>query len=165
MIHPTFPNETLSTYVRHLTHIKLDQNKVSSIYDKSPIPTKERISKGSRVCTKLRHKILKKYSDVFKDRLNKNDRVKIKPVHLKIDASRNIPAVHAIKPYDIPYHLRTPAKTEFSEMLRSGVLVETEEATDWCSQAFPVPKPNSDPLKCRWVTDFRNLNMALKRPV
>ena len=46
-----------------------------------------------------------------------------------------------------------------------GVLVETEEATDYCSHAIPVPKPNSDPLKCRWVTDFRNLNMALKRPV
>ena len=53
MIHPTFPNETLSTYVRNLTHVKLDQNKVSSIYDKSPIPTTERISKGNKGCTKL----------------------------------------------------------------------------------------------------------------
>ena len=90
MIHPTFPNETLNTYVRNLTHVKLDQNKVSLIYDKSPIPTTERISKDNKGCTELRPKILKKYSDVFMDRLNKNDRVKIKPVHLKIDTSRHI---------------------------------------------------------------------------
>ena len=73
MIHPTFPTQTLSTYVRNLTHV-LDQNKISSIYDKSKISTKERISKGNKRCTKLRHKILKEYHDVFKDRLDKTDR-------------------------------------------------------------------------------------------
>ena len=50
-------------------------------------------------------------------------------------------------------------------MLRSGVLTQNEEATEWCSQSFPVQKLGSDPIKCRWVTDFRNLNKALKRPV
>jgi len=39
-------------------------------------------------------------------------------------------------------------------MLRSGVITATEEATDWCIQ-----------LKCRWVTNFHNLNITLKRPV
>ena len=58
MIHPSFPNETISTYVRNLKHVKLDKNKVSSIHDKSPIPTAERISKGNKGCTKLRHKII-----------------------------------------------------------------------------------------------------------
>ena len=32
-------------------------------------------------------------------------------------------------------------------------------------QAFPRRKPNSWPIKCRWVTDFRDLNKALKQPV
>ena len=50
-------------------------------------------------------------------------------------------------------------------MLRSGVLTENKEGTEWCSQSFPVQKPGSDLVKCRWVTDFRNLNKALKRPV
>ena len=55
---------------------------------------------------------------------------------------------------------------EFREMLKAGLVTETKnEASDWCSQAFPVRKPNSWPIKCRWVTDFRNLNKALKRPV
>ena len=55
MIHPSFPNETISTYVHNLKHVKLDKNKVPSI------------SKGNKGCTKLWHKILKKYSDVFMD--------------------------------------------------------------------------------------------------
>ena len=99
MIHPSFPNETISTYVRKLRSVKLD-NKVSSMYDKSPIPTSERISTDHKGCIKLWHKTLKKYLDVFKDRLDKQDRVKIKPVHLEIDTFHNIRTVHTNKPYD-----------------------------------------------------------------
>ena len=51
-------------------------------------------------------------------------------------------------------------------MKKAGLVVETKnEASDWCSQAFPRRKPNSWPIKCCWVTDFRDLNKALKRPV
>ena len=51
-------------------------------------------------------------------------------------------------------------------MKKAGLVVETKnEASDWCSQAFPRRKPDSWPIKCRWVTDFRDLNKALKRPV
>ena len=112
MIQPTFPAETLSTYVRNLTHV-LDQNKISSIYDKSKISTKERITKGNKKCTKLRQHILKEYHDVFKDRLDKTDRLNIDPINLEIDPTRNITPYHATKAYDIPYHLRKPAKAEF----------------------------------------------------
>ena len=80
MIHPSFPHETISTYVRKLRSVNLD-NKISSIYDKSPMSTSERISTGPKECIKLRHKILKKYSDVFKDRLDKQDRVIIISQH------------------------------------------------------------------------------------
>ena len=51
-------------------------------------------------------------------------------------------------------------------MIRAGIIVEAEpEATGWASLAFPRRKPNSSPIKCRWVTDFRDLNRALDRPV
>ena len=140
-------------------------NKISEIYKKSKISTKEKLSRTGRKCTKLRQNILKKYHDVFKDRLDPTDRVNIDPVHLVVDKSCNIQPVQATKPYYIPFHLLEPARKEFKEMLRSGVLTETTEATEWCSQSFPVQKLNSDPVKCRWVTDFRNLKMALKRPV
>ena len=68
--------------------------------------------------------------------------------------------------YDIPLHLREAAKDEFKEMIAAGVIVEAEpEATGWASLAFPRKKPNSSPIKCRWVTDFRDLNRALYRLV
>ena len=58
MIQPSFPHETISTYVRKLRSV---DNKISSIYDKSPLSTSERISNDPKECIKLRHKILKKY--------------------------------------------------------------------------------------------------------
>ena len=69
------------------------------------------------------------------------------------------------KPFDVPYHLRRPAKKEFKEMVDTGIVVQNDEPSDWRSQAFPRMKPGSDPPKCRWVTDFRKLNACLKRPI
>ena len=93
-------------------------------------------------------------------------RVNCPPVKLEIDYSRDIKPVKNTKAFDIPIHLRKAATAEFSEMKKAGLIVETKnEASEWCSQAFPRRKPNSWPIKCRWVTDFRDLNKALKRPV
>merc|ERR1712030_35366 len=84
VIHPTFPAQTISTYVcnldRNLTHV-MEQNKISAIYEKSKIATKEKLNKTDRHCTKLRQHILKEYHDVFKEHLDPTDRVNIDPVH------------------------------------------------------------------------------------
>ena len=101
----------------------------NSVYSKSHISTSTRIGSVPKGCTKLRDKILKRYHDIFKDKLDEHDRINIKPVHLKIDASRNIIPKHCNKPYDIPFHLRSAATTQFNEMLRPGVITATEEAT------------------------------------
>merc|ERR1711888_30495 len=55
MIRPSFPHETISTYISKLRSV--DQNKISSIYEKSKIPTKEKLSRTDRKCTKLRQHI------------------------------------------------------------------------------------------------------------
>ena len=127
--------------------------------------TKDKLNQKDQKCTDLRNKILKDHHNIFKDQLGPEDRVNIAPVHLEVDHTRNISPVKAMKPFDIPFHLRKPATKEFNAMLKSGVLTENKEATEWCSQSFPVQKPHSDPISCRWVMDFRNLNRALKRPV
>ena len=152
MIHPTFPTKTISQYVRNLDR-KLcntfDSNKIYAIYDKSNTTTKEKLSKTSRPCTKLREYILKENKDIFKEYLDPGDRVNIEPVHLKVDESRGIRPVQAIKAFDIPHHLMKPAIKELNEMIRSGVLTKNDELRPWCSQAFPVQKPGSEPIKCR----------------
>ena len=112
----------------------------------------------------LGEKILTKYSNSFKETIGPEDRVRIKPIHLEIDKSRGIRPVHANKPYDVPIHLRKAADAEFIEMLNSGILSKVDHATSWCSTSFPVAKPGSDPLKVRWVRDFRISNRALRKP-
>ena len=71
-----------------------------------------------------------------------------------------------MKAYDIPFHLRESVLAEFTEMRKAGIIVESDgETSEWSSHAFPRMKPNSYPIKCRWVTDFRDLNKALNRPI
>ena len=132
---------------------------------KSLITTKEILNQKVQKCTDLRTKILKENHGIIKDELGPEDRVNIVPVHLEVDHTRNISPVKAMKRFNIPWHLRKPGTIEFNKILKSEVITKNMDATEWCSQSFPVQKPNSDPISCRWVTDFRNLNRALKRPV
>ena len=131
------------------------------------VSTDDLLSKVPKDCVNLRDKILKNHHNVVsKERLGPEDRVNCPPVKLEIYHSRNIKPVKNTKAFDVPFHLRKAATAEFREMKKAGLVVETKnEASDWCSQAFPRRKPNSWPIKCRWVTDFRDLNKALKRPV
>ena len=50
LIHPTFPHETIKSYVNRVMKIK----KVASIFDKSSIPTKVKVSNVPTNCDKLR---------------------------------------------------------------------------------------------------------------
>ena len=49
-------------------------------------------------------------------------------------------------------------------MLNSGILSKVDHVTSWCSTSFPMAKPGSNSLKVIWVSDFKNLNRALRRP-
>ena len=94
---------------------------------------------------------------MFKEKLGPEDRVNCAPVKLEIDESRGIKPVKNTKAFDIPIHLRKAATAEFCEMKKAGLIVESRgEASEWVSQAFPRRKPNSWPIKFRWVTDFRD---------
>ena len=139
---------------------------MSQLYNKSNISTDDLLGKIPSECIKLREKILKIHKQNFKEKLGPEDRINHEPVKLKIDKSRGIKPVKHSKAYDIPLHLREAAKVEFNEMIKAGIIVEADgEANDWSSQAFPRRKPNTYPVKCRWVTDFRDLNKALDRPI
>ena len=137
LIHETFPHETVGSYVRRT----IKSHKIAAIYEKSATPSKVLVSKVPTECKKLKNKILKKYADVFKDKLEKTDRVNIPPVKLQIDESRKISPVYINTPFDVSYHLRKPAKEEFREMVNAGIIVPNNEPSDWCSQAFPRLKP------------------------
>ena len=161
LLHPSFPHETVDSFVKR----KLKLQKAAAVFDKSSISTKDRISTIPLECQVVHKNILKKHAGIFKDKLGKMDRVNIPPVKLHLDETKETPPSNVGKPFDIPYHLRRPAKKEFVEMVEAGIVVPNDEPSNWRSQAFPRMKPGSDPPKCRWVTDFRKLNACLKRPI
>ena len=103
----------------------------------------------------LHDKILNHYSVCFKEKLEPNDRVRIKPVLLAIDKSNGIRPKHCNKPWDIPYHLCKAADAAFRAMLNVGILTKVDHATDWSSKSFPVKKPGSDPIAVRCVCHIR----------
>ena len=49
-------------------------------------------------------------------------------------------------------------------MLKAGFIEEFKRSTKYCSRAFFVAKPNSENLKARMVSDFREVNHILNRP-
>ena len=61
--------------------------------------------------------------------MNWAQRLNFAPVHLEVDHTRNITLVKALKPFNIPWHLRQPATVEFNKMLKSGVITENTVAT------------------------------------
>ena len=67
------------------------------------------------------------------------------PVKLQLDESKDIPPTNVGKAFDVPYHLRRPARKEFREMVDAGIVVPNNESAAWCSQAFQRMKPGSNP--------------------
>ena len=63
-----------------------------------------------------------------------------------------------------PLHYKKEADKLIADLLSKGVIekVPVNENVEWCSPGFFVPKPNG---KVRLVTDFRQLNKFIDRPV
>merc|ERR1712215_156274 len=107
IIHPTFPHESIKSYVNRKLKIKKLQEKVSAIYDKSTTPTNVKVSSVPSKCDKLRQKILDKYARNFKEKLGKEDRVHITPVKLHLKDT-DVKPINVGKCFDVPIHLKIP---------------------------------------------------------
>ena len=130
----------------------------SNIY----VESKE-IRKPSRKCNKLREEIMGKWQHVFKEELEPTDRMRVKPVSLKLKEGYISPSICS-KPFDTPFHLRTMFKKEIKRALDAGHIAPCGlEPCQWLSMAFPVVK--GDGTSSRIVADFKKLNRYILRPV
>ena len=169
LIPPLFPRQTVTAYFNSLSENRNKIEKCDKVFSNvQQTETSEnesyKLPKPSPACSKLRDKILSKYTGVFKEYLSKDDRINCPPVKLKINPEANIKAVAHQKPYDCPWHMRKALDREIKLAVEAGVLTPCDQATAWCHQLFPVMKPGK-PDECRIVCDFRRLNAALERPV
>ena len=76
-----------------------------------------KIPEPSKDCQKLRDKIMKKLSGLFKEKLSPQDRINAPPIRLKLDPTKNItPRAHS-RPYDVPYNVRETMNKELSDAI------------------------------------------------
>ena len=79
---------------------------------------------------------MKKYDKVFKDELDKNDRLKIYPIKLELvnDYEKIRPTNHMI-PSPTPRYLQNRADKELDKLLRAGVLESVVKASTYDSSS------------------------------
>ena len=175
IIHPGFPHIKITDYVDTLVNKKLQNKACSTVYSSGVNDTNKNIriqklgeksglSKQDLACRKLQGYLLKKFGNVFSEKLSPTDRIKCPPVRIELDTSKEIvPRAHT-RPFDCPYHLREGFDRELKEALDAGVLSPCTESSEWVHQLFPVAK-QGQPGKVRLVSDFKHLNTYMKRPV
>ena len=77
-------------------------------------------------------------------------------VHLEVDS--NVLPTHS-KAYSVPEIHKNAYLRELKHLVEIGVL-RVCGPTEWAAPSFIIPKKDG---RVRWLTDFRNLNKALKR--
>ena len=109
----------------------------------------------------MKRKNLSSWGEVFKDTLEKGDRVNIEPVEITLKPGSK--PVYSARPYDTPYHLRDAYDLEIKNMINAGILEPMAlRESEWCSRGFPVVK--GDWCSVRLVSDFKSINRCVKRP-
>ena len=170
LIHDSFPFQSVQDFIQEYNDNNIfnkQLEKYSHFVKKGGLNLRKNTPKLSQIeveAQKLKDKIVKKYKSCFTTKLKKGDVLKIPPIQLEIDETKKIKPYMATTPYPIPIHMREAALEEWREMINAGVVEPMDRASSWCAKSFPVVKPGSNPLKCRWVSSFVQLNKALKRP-
>ena len=109
---PDFLNRSITDYFNKLLSNKQITTTYSSLYTEQTKAfdedekAKHKLPEPSKKCKDLREKILGKHPCLFKEKLEKSDRIKGPPIRLTIDPSKNIRPMNHVRPYDVPYNLR-----------------------------------------------------------
>ena len=168
LLHDSFPMESVSSYINRISN--KGYSAYSSLYsfhskcegDNHHSESKP-LKEPSKKCRKMKEEIVKNWSDCFKDKLEKGDRMKVAPVKLTLKDSNEVKPSFHTRPYDTPFHLRDAYERELNDALEAGQLEPCgTEPSEWSSKAFPVPK--GDGKSVRIVADFKHLNKQLLRP-
>ena len=99
MVHNSFPLESVDSFYKRVH----EENKYDStyiLYYSVESSTSKPLPPPSKQCELLKQKILSGWKDAFKNKLGKNDRVSIPPVHLSLNLGvfRCTTVVHLIHP-------------------------------------------------------------------
>ena len=136
-----FPNITLNAYFTQLMTNKHFSKNYSSLYSQHSKTFENQLSddisenqykipETSKDCQKLRDKIMKKHSGLFKEKLSPQARINAPQIRLKLDPTKNVtPRAHS-RPYDVPYNIREAMNNELSDAIEAGVLTPCSESSE-----------------------------------
>ena len=115
LLPPLFPNQTVTDHVNSiLAKMKYNKNntaKYSSIYSQNETVDEGKeykLSEPSKERIQLRQKLLNNHKNLFKEILDKTDRINGPPVRLILDPDKKVKAVAHCKPFDVPFNLLNP---------------------------------------------------------
>ena len=130
------------------------------------LESKEAQEKNKRIAEEMRKKFLKKYSDVFKEKLERGDKVKCPPVRIETIKNSKIKPINCRTPAPVPAHYRKSADKQIRDFLRAGIIERCHHHTPWLSRGLFIGKKQEEgkELKVRLVADFKDVNMVLKSP-
>ena len=84
-----------------------------------------------RELAKIKARLLRKYHMVFKDELDKNDRLDVDPIKRElVENYQEINPNNHMIPFPTPRHLQGAADKELDKLLKFGVLEPVEHSTD-----------------------------------
>ena len=115
----------------------------------------------------LKKKLLKIFSNVFKEDLEPSDRLDVPSVRIPLKPNQeSIPTYNAKVPIPTPCYLERAAQKELARIIKSGALEEVTHPTDNCCKAFFVQKPGSphnDP-SVSLVNNMKPVNPRIESP-
>ena len=123
--------------------------------------------KEERKCQELRKAWLRDFPEVFKEDLEKEDRIDMEPVVVDlIPDHEQVKVFHPKASTEVPAYLQKAAEKELKRMLEGGLLEEAPGYTEHVSRGFFVEKNTrpGEPVKVHLVADFRGINKKLQRP-
>ena len=97
--------------------------------------------------------VLNKYPKLFDAELGVYPK---ETIHLDLDPDVE---PHRTQSYTVPRNHREVFKAKLDRLVRLGMLEEIGRS-EWIAGTFIIPKKDG---RVRWISDFRGLNMALKR--
>ena len=104
-----------------------------------------------------RKKYLKKYSDVFKKRLERGNTIRCNPDRIETRKDSNIKPINCRTPIPVLAHYRKSADREIKDFLRAGIIKKCHHHTPWLSRGMFIGKrkdKESQEVKVILVADF-----------
>merc|ERR1712081_39648 len=86
------------------------------------IESKETDEKNKRIAEDIRKKYLKKYADIFKEKLEKGDKVNGPPVRIETIKGSGVKPIKCRTPVPVPAHYGKSADKQIRDFLRAGII-------------------------------------------